>query len=415
MKQLTPRRLTARLLALALAVTLFSAPGLTVPASADSSDKEIRDNASLTARLQAQPDPIPVLTGKVLYPSNRVYGQPLSCAVVGLPDGLTPDMLHYQWQHKVGIRDWTYLAKANTSTYIPTKDDIGENVYVRVTAKADGYWGILEGSWVKISKEANKEEPSWPNLETQKDDSGSYTQFRILNYRSDHEYVYTTSSCEGWPEDGVVISSDTVTGLSQGATYYVYARYKETNTTLPGQKVVRNTVLLDDPEMLHKIVLNRKKGPPYPGDGSAGPDNYIYIPLGESVTLDVTTNPGNANQWSAFTFKPEGPGMTTDIYEVTTPAGGAVGVNEKITSITIKGLKAGQATLSAEYPGYVPQYYGKWNVLVYKDASEIGTRAAVDVVTFYPDMVLQPGESRSVEQPVITVHPAGAMDRYTYE
>ena len=51
MKQLIPRRRTAWLLAFALAVTLFSAPGLTVPASADSSDKEIQDNASLTARL----------------------------------------------------------------------------------------------------------------------------------------------------------------------------------------------------------------------------------------------------------------------------------------------------------------------------------------------------------------------------
>ena len=360
------------------------------------------------------PKPDPVLTGRIYHPSAIVYGNPISTVLTGLPEGLSEADLSFQWQRRYSLGyDWDDIKGATNKSYTPTAEDIGENTYLRVTVTAKGYTGQLAGSFLRVSKASNDKEPVWPQLQPQKDDSGQFTGFRILNWKDDQEYVYTTTQTEGWPQDAVPISSEAVTGLTPGSTCFIYTRCKGTDTIKEGVRTGSGTVLLADPENLHKLVLCRN-GRPY---ADYGKGNTIFLKKGASVTLDVSINPTNANKWQKFTFKPENADAVPQ-YTVTTSTGSnVVNQNQAVTSITITGKETGSASLAAEYPGYpTPNYYGKWRVFVYEDPAEIGTNADIRVTpSSLPDVTLQPGETLDPPEYEVSVFPEGAMGNYRYE
>lgn len=354
--------------------------------------------------------PDPTIEGSVYYTSGIVFDHPISIAPSVTPAEATKS---YQWQRSTDSGNtWKNIEGANDSRYTPKAADMGENVRIRVKITAKGYLGEIVGAAVKVSKAANDNTPAPPAVAAQKDDSGAYKKFVISDFNSDkQEYVYTDSpaSGSGWPS-GTPISSATVEELDTGRTYYIYTRFKETDTHTAGSKISSSSVLLDDETKLNRIILTDASGKEY---SSYGNGNTIYIKKGESVTLNVTKNPSGANTWSNFTFKSQYDASAP--FSVTYPTA-PVASGAEILSVTIYGDKVGTGTLAAEYGGYpAAQSYGTWRVHVYENVSDIGTGAEITVSPSFPDMTMYQGETMPLPEYNVDVYPEGALENYDLE
>ena len=357
--------------------------------------------------LNEAPAAPPTLSGKVYYTSGIVYGHSISTAASVTPAEATKSC---QWQRSTdGGSTWTNIEGATSGKYTPVAADMGENVRIRVKITAEGYLGEIVGAPVKVSKAANNNTPAPPAVEAQKDSSGAYTKFVISEFNSSNqEYVYTTSaptSGNEWPS-GTPITSDTVENLTAGSTYYIYTRYKETDTHTAGSKISSSSVLLDDETKLNRIILTDASGKEY---SSYGNGNTIYIQKGTSMTLNVTKNPVGANKWSAFTFKSQS--GASALFSVTAPTG-SVTSGSTISSVTIHGDNAGTDILVAEYSGFTSQYYGTWRIHVYDNVSDIGTAAEITVSTSFPDTTMYVGDTMTLPAYTVTAYPEGALDNY---
>lgn len=355
---------------------------------------------------------VKTLTGKASYINSAVFGKPVLFSGTITP-GVYIWECQFQWQRSTdGGSTWKDIPDATDGQYIPGAADMGENVRIRVVITKEGYLGEIVSTPAKVSKAANDNTPSLPNVTAQKNADGTYTAFQISNFKSDQEYIYTTSaptSGNGWPTGGTPITSATVNGLNQGSTYYIFTRYKDTDTHQTGSKVSSTSVLLDNITMLNRVILTDANGRKYNFYGSG---NIIYIKKGESVTLTAKTNPVGATTWSGFTFKSQYGASAP--FTVTAPTG-PVASGSTIPSVTIRGDQAGTGTLAAEYGGYTPQSYGTWRVHVYENVSDIGTAADIIVAPSFPDLTMRPGETMPLPEYAVSVYPKGALDNYTLE
>lgn len=356
---------------------------------------------------------VKTLTGKASYINSAVFGKPVLFSGTITP-GVYIWECQFQWQRSTdGGSTWKDIPDATDGQYIPGAADMGENVRIRVVITKKGYLGEIVSTPAKVSKAANDNTPSLPNVTAQKNADGTYTAFQISNFKSDQEYIYTTSaptSGNGWPTGGTPITSATVNGLNKGSTYYIFTRYKGTDTHQTGSKVSSTSVLLDNITMLNRVILTDANGRKYNFYGSG---NIIYIKKGESVTLTAKTNPVGATTWSGFTFKSQYSASAP--FTVTAPTG-PVASGSTIPSVTIRGDKAGTGTLAAEYGGYpAPQSYGTWRVHVYENVSDIGTAADIIVAPSFPDLTMRPGETMPLPEYAVSVYPKGALDNYTLE
>lgn len=356
---------------------------------------------------------VKTLTGKASYINSAVFGKPVLFSGTITP-GVYIWECQFQWQRSTdGGSTWKDIPDATDGQYIPGAADMGENVRIRVVITKNGYLGEIVSAPAKVSKAANDNTPSLPNVTAQKNADGTYTAFQISNFKSDQEYVYTTSaptSGNGWPTGGTPITSATVNGLNQGSTYYIFTRYKESDTHQTGSKVSSTSVLLDNITMLNRVILTDANGRKYNFYGSG---NIIYIKKGESMTLTAKTNPVGATTWSGFTFKSQYSASAP--FTVTAPTG-PVASGSTIPSITIRGDTVGTGTLAAEYGGYpAPQSYGTWRVHVYENVSDIGTAADIIVAPSFPDLTMRPGETMPLPEYAVSVYPKGALDNYTLE
>ena len=356
---------------------------------------------------------VKTLTGKASYINSAVFGKPVLFSGTITP-GVYIWECQFQWQRSTdGGSTWKDIPDATDGQYIPGAADMGENVRIRVVITKEGYLGEIVSTPAKVSKAANDNTPSLPNVTAQKNADGTYTAFQISNFKSDQEYIYTTSaptSGNGWPTGGTPITSATVNGLNQGSTYYIFTRYKDTDTHQTGSKVSSTSVLLDEITMLNRVSLTDANGRKYSFYGSG---NIIYIKKGESMTLTAKTNPVGATTWSGFTFKSQYSASAP--FTVTAPTG-PVASGSTIPSVTIRGDQAGTGTLAAEYGGYpAPQSYGTWRVHVYENVSDIGTAADIIVAPSFPDLTMRPGETMPLPEYAVSVYPKGALDNYTLE
>ena len=355
---------------------------------------------------------VKTLTGQVNYTNGAVFGKPILFSGTITP-GVYMWECQFQWQRSTnGGSTWTDIPKATDGSYTPGAADMGENVRIRIVITNKDCLGEIVGAPVKVSKATNDYTPSLPNVTAQKNADGTYTAFQISNFKSDQEYVYTTSpptSGSGWPTGGTPITSATVNGLNQGSTCYIFTRYKESNTHQTGSKIISNSVLLDEITKLNRVILTDASGREY---GPYGSGNTIYIKKGESMTLTAKTNPVGATTWSQFTFKSQYNASAP--FTVTAPTGPVLS-GSTIPSVTIHGDTVGTGTLAAEYGGYTPQSYGTWRVHVYENVSDIGTAADIIVAPSFPDLTMRPGETMPLPEYAVSVYPKGALDNYTLE
>ena len=373
----------------------------------------IISNEHIVKLVVSEAPEVQTLTGKASYINSAVFGQPVLFSGTITP-GVKIWECQFQWQRSTdGGSTWKDIPDATDGQYIPGAADMGENVRIRVVITKKGYLGEIVSTPAKVSKAANDNTPSLPNVTAQKNADGTYTAFQISNFKSDQEYVYTTSaptSGNGWPTGGTPITSATVNGLNQGSTYYIFTRYKESDTHQIGSKVSSTSVLLDEITMLNRVILTDANGRKYNFYGSG---NIIYIKKGESVTLTAKTNPVGATTWSGFTFKSQYGASAP--FTVTAPTG-PVASGSTIPSVTIRGDTVGTGTLAAEYGGYpAPQSYGTWRVHVYENVSDIGTAADIIVAPSFPDLTMRPGETMPLPEYAVSVYPKGALDNYTLE
>ena len=356
---------------------------------------------------------VQTLTGKVNYTNGAVFGKPILFSGTITP-GVYIWECQFQWQRSTnGGSTWKDIPNATDGSYTPGAADMGENVRIRIVITREGYLGEIVGAAVKVSKAANDNTPAWPDVTAQKNADGTYTAFQISNFRSDQEYVYTTSaptSGNEWPTSGTPITSATVDGLNKGSTYYVFTRYKGTDTHQAGSKIRSNSVLLDEITKLNRVILTDASGMEY---GPYGNRNTIYIKKGESMTLTAKTNPGSANKWSGFTFKSQYNASAP--FTVTAPTA-PVASGSTIPSVTIRGDQAGTGTLAAEYGGYpAPQSYGTWRVHVYENVRDIGTAADITVSPSFSDLTMRPGDTMPLPEYTVSVYPKGALEKYNLE
>lgn len=372
----------------------------------------IISNEHIVKLVVSEAPEVKTLTGKASYINSAVFGKPVLFSGTITP-GVYIWECQFQWQRSTdGGSTWKDIPDATDGQYIPGAADMGENVRIRVVITKEGYLGEIVSTPAKVSKAANDNTPSLPNVTAQKNADGTYTAFQISNFKSDQEYIYTTSaptSGNGWPTGGTPITSATVNGLNQGSTYYIFTRYKESNTHQTGSKVSSTSVLLDNITKLNRVILTDASGREY---GPYGSGNTIYIKKGESMTLTAKTNPVGATTWSQFTFRSQYNASAP--FTVTAPTN-SVASGSTIPSVTIHGDKAGTGTLAAEYSGYTPQSYGTWRVHVYEKVSDIGTDADIIVAPSFPDLTMQPGETTPLPEYAVSVYPTGALDNYTLE
>ena len=372
----------------------------------------IISNEHIVKLVVSEAPEVKTLTGKASYINSAVFGKPVLFSGTITP-GVYIWECQFQWQRSTdGGSTWKDIPDATDGQYIPGAADMGENVRIRVVITKEGYLGEIVSTPAKVSKAANDNTPALPNVTAQKNADGTYTAFQISNFKSDQEYVYTTSaptSGNGWPTGGTPITSATVNGLNQGSTYYIFTRYKESNTHQTGSKVSSTSVLLDNITMLNRVILTDANGRKYNFYGSG---NIIYIKKGESMTLTAKTNPVGATTWSGFTFKSQYGASAP--FTVTAPTN-SVASGSTIPSVTIRGDTVGTGTLAAEYGGYTPQSYGTWRVHVYENVSDIGTAADIIVAPSFPDLTMHPGETMPLPEYAVSVYPKGALDNYTLE
>ena len=373
----------------------------------------IISNEHIVKLVVSEAPEVQTLTGKVNYTNGAVFGKPILFSGTITP-GVYMWECQFQWQRSTdGGSTWTDIPDATEGSYTPGAADMGENVRIRIVITKKGYLGEIVGAPVKVSKATNDKTPSQPNVTAQKNADGTYTAFQISNFKSDQEYVYTTSaptSGNGWPTGGTPITSATVNGLTKGSTYYIFTRYKGTDTHQTGSKIISNSVLLDEITMLNRVILTDASGREY---GPYGSGNTIYIKKGESMTLTAKTNPVGATTWSGFTFKSQYNASAP--FTVTAPTN-SVASGSTIPSVTIRGDTVGTGTLAAEYSSYpAPQSYGTWRVHVYEKVSDIGTDADIIVAPSFPDLTMRPGETMPLPEYAVSVYPNGALDNYTLE
>lgn len=323
--------------------------------------------------------PDPTLAGKVYYTSGIVYGRSISTGTGNLPTGFDRDKLLYQWQRSTDSGNtWKNIEGETRGSYTPVEADMGENVRIRVKITAEGYLGEIVGAAVKVSKAANNNYPEVIQLEAVQDSAGNYTGFKITNFDSNCEYVYSTTDTPTWSANQISSATAAETGLASDTTYYVFARFKETATHTAGSIVSNNSIKLFDYVPLGRVLLE--------GYGSHG---TIYIKKGESVTLKVSADPSNANYWNEITFKDEG-ATTSNIAISNGTINASTGTATPFPNghtITITGVSTGSANLRASYPSATSSAYGTWYVVVYDD-STVANALRLENVYTYEDITL---------------------------
>lgn len=219
------------------------------------------------------------LQGSVHYTSGVTYDNRVTVGFKGEVAELPLSSLQYQWQSYNGTK-WVDLSGATGSSYTPK---LGDGV-IRVKVTADGYEGALYSAERTVAKNDNLTTPDRPTM------TSSGKTVTITNYSGAQEYVFSTTPLDAskWT-NGTAISGKTFT-VPQYGTYYVYTRFKATNTTNTGLYLNYGWVTPTENGTGATIQAWKFYYPEYPTTG-----DVVFIPVGKTVTVDYGINPTNAN------------------------------------------------------------------------------------------------------------------------
>lgn len=327
------------------------------------------------------------LTGEVTYGGESRYGSTISAYISG---GISGVPLNYEWQvHEGGV--WTKISAAPNGREfkISSADLIGKYIRVSITAQSGVYLGTINGAPKQVGKSRPYLSLETPSLSYTLTKSGgkNIASVKITNYRSDLEYLMTSSpAVGGWPTNGSTLSSgsfDVELG-SSAVTYYVYARYAETATREGGTNYIGASVLIPAKSGNDKSATDLI----YPEYGTKTPT--IYVKLGDSIRVKYQTAPADA---------------TANLPKWNSAYGGIVTVTQSNADKTllIKAIKVGKTSVTAYKPNEpTPWYYGSdysnmgrtINVVVY-DPNDL-TTVSVSPVRF-SDMFMYVGDVHSLD------------------
>ncbi|MBP3413542.1 MAG: S-layer homology domain-containing protein [Oscillospiraceae bacterium] len=252
------------------------------------------------------------LQGSVHYTSAVSYDKPVTIGFKGEIAELPLSSLHYQW-HSLNGSTWIVISGATGSSYTPKYGDSK----IRVKVTADGYEGALYSAERAVEKNDNLTTPERPTM------TSSQKTVTITNYSDKQEYVYSTTQLDGtkWSQ-GTAISGKIFTVPEYG-TYYVYTRYKATNTTNTGLYLNYGWVTPTESGSGTTVQAWKLYYPEYPTSGA-----YVFVPVGKTVTVEYGINPTNAN-------------YDLPVLKSNSTAIATVAQNASAKTITITGKQAG--------------------------------------------------------------------------
>lgn len=200
------------------------------------------------------------LTGEVIITGNAVYGVMLTAAYI---KG-NAQKVEYVWYREGGTEP-----VGTTNTYTITKDDIGKVLTVWVS-DTENFMGSVKATTAKVEK-ATQKAPDEPIIEAKEN------VITVKNVDHDAEYLLVG---DGASQD---FGKETEFTVQYGKTYYVAARYPETDTHKASAEAE------SDPVTITKAPSNLTVTSSEGGSVSGIPEGVVRE--GDEVTL--TAKPGD--------------------------------------------------------------------------------------------------------------------------
>ncbi|MBO4902277.1 MAG: hypothetical protein J5518_05735 [Lachnospiraceae bacterium] len=257
---------------------------------------------------------VPGYTGEVYSGICQIWAQPKlsgnityspSCSVgiqMNPTYNLTPSVselsgkLHYFWQLSAsGIEGYECetLNGENAPTYTPKPSDAGK--YIRAGVKADGYRGVVYGSFKLVKKQLNTSDPATPKLTL--DPGSGYAKVTITNAKKDQEYVlaYPESSEIPVPDwtGAVHPSKDGNYNINaqKNKRVIVFTRMRETDVQVAGTKFVYAKIFNGQAQELQDIELSIREVSPIERDAVTDSKGYVYVSPVEGFGIyQITAN-----------------------------------------------------------------------------------------------------------------------------
>ena len=149
-----------------------------------------------------------IIDGKVNVPTKAVYGQMIEASYSGNAVSEPGDIIRITW-----YRGETVIETGHQ--YTPTADDVGKDIYVVVTS--DKFDGKIESAKIKVEK-ATQDAPGKPTIVAEEN------KIKVTNVDPGAEYLLVGDGA------GQDFGKKTEFTVKYGKTYFVAARYPETDT-----------------------------------------------------------------------------------------------------------------------------------------------------------------------------------------
>ena len=203
---------------------------------------------------------------------------------------------------------------ANELVYIPTEDQIG--MYIRVKVASKEYSGYLYSPSRQITKKLCTDVPAVPTLTNIND------KVYLSNAKTTQEYIIFNTSKEAssltendWAN---AVTPDSEVGFFElnsttNANHTVFTRIKETTSTLASESVAEARLYIGTSVYLQDIELNISKTVGY----FQNINNELNCKVGDVIRCDASPVPSNATNWYGIS----GSNWTVDYRNTGSPYG----------------------------------------------------------------------------------------------
>jgi hypothetical protein len=213
------------------------------------------------------------LRGEARLESVPIVGQKVTFLYGGeLGAGRYYSACDIQWQRASSpdATTWEDISGATGTSYTLQDWDLGDYIRVKLTVRKDQEWVVGRNGYVvsdaqQVVKMTNWEYPVPPILQQ------SGTTLKLTNYKADQEYYVTTNrpnhpyqnsalmSESPWNNTYVPAQSSdgsvTLTNTNYGRYYYIYTRFKETDTKRRGEILRESSCWLGDAATVSSLNL----------------------------------------------------------------------------------------------------------------------------------------------------------------